>query len=608
MWRRSDVTAETAQAAPAGLEKIEVVASKLLSFKVGQMTRKIARFLAASLLAGVALPAFAQTTVAPPVAVEVAPLAPAAAAPADPGAPSAAAPSSIAEAPGVIVDPLADAIASALTAAEGTARGFVEKRRAAAVDSFYDERAYRPVWVDEAGLTTRARAAMDRLGEATADGLDPAAFAVPPAPQGFDARDLAAFDLALSHAVVAFAEEASGGRLVPNTINSKFITRKPERADPIAALRTVSGATDAAAALDGFNPPHEGFRRLKEKLAEVRARPDEPPPAPIPAGPSLKPGMVDPRVPLLRTRLELPEPAGMGAEVYDEAMVEAVRAFQKGAGLLDDGIVGPRTLAVLNGADRDEEGQILANMEMWRWMPRELGTEHVLVNIPEFMVRVVRHGEEVHKARVVVGTQTNQTPVFSDEMEYLVVNPYWHVPESIRMKEMLPEIQADPGGFFRRNGYEAVWNGQVIDPTRVLWDENAIKYVGIRQPPSEANALGRIKFMFPNQHAVYLHDTPSRKLFQRDWRAYSHGCVRVDDPMEFARAILEDERDIDVDRLTALFGGPETRVDLTQHIKVHIAYFTAWVDADGVLQMRDDLYGHAAKVKAALEDLAAATN
>jgi murein L,D-transpeptidase YcbB/YkuD len=192
-------------------------------------------------------------------------------------------------------------------------------------------------------------------------------------------------------------------------------------------------------------------------------------------------------------------------------------------------------------------------------------------------------------------------------MEYLVVNPYWHVPESIRMKEMLPEIQADPSGYFQRHGYEAVWNGQVIDPATVVWDEVAIKYVAIRQPPSEANALGRIKFMFPNKHAVYLHDTPSRKLFNRDYRAYSHGCVRVDEPLAFAEAILEGEPDITVDRLESLFGGQEQQLNLTQHIPVHIGYFNAWVDENGVLQLRDDLYGHTDRVKKALEALATVT-
>ncbi|ODN68648.1 L,D-transpeptidase family protein [Methylobrevis pamukkalensis] len=277
-----------------------------------------------------------------------------------------------------------------------------------------------------------------------------------------------------------------------------------------------------------------------------------------------------------------------------------MRAFQKTAGLSDDAIIGPRTLAVLNGEDRDEEAEIIANMEMWRWMPRDLGTDYILVNVPEFTLRVVRGGTVAHTARVVVGTERNQTPIFSHKMEYIVVNPYWNVPVSIATKEMLREIQANPAGYFMRHGYEAVYEGKVVDPTMIWWDESTIRKVRIRQPPGEANALGNIKFMFPNEHAVYLHDTPSRSLFGRNFRAYSHGCVRVDEPFAFAEAILAGEPDVTVDQLKAMVGGKERHINLKHGLPVHLAYFTTWVDDAGVLQMRDDLYGHTKAVKTAL--------
>jgi murein L,D-transpeptidase YcbB/YkuD len=571
------------------------------------MSHKILiRVFAAGLMAGVALPALAQTARIP--VVEQAPLADLT----DPGIESPLGPvqddGRYAEQSGPVVNPVAAVIADRIDAVSALPRDFVAKRRDAAVESFYDSRAYMPAWTDGAGATPKARVVLDRLLTADADGLDPEALGVPLLPERLDPAELGAFDLALSRAVIAYAEEASGGRVDPSKISAKNITRKPQRVDPIEALTAVVTGGDVREELERFNPPHEGFRQLKAKLAEVRSRPAEPLPDPIPEGATLKPGASDPRVVALRARLDLPqEPDPLLAEVYDEALVAEVKRFQSAGGLLADGIIGPRTLAVLNGVDRDEAGQIIANMEMWRWMPRKFGTDYIFVNIPEFMVRVVRHGAVTHAARVVVGTPANQTPVFSDEMEYLVVNPYWHVPESIRMKEMLPEIQADPSGYFQRHGYEAVWNGQVIDPATVVWDEVAIKYVAIRQPPSEANALGRIKFMFPNKHAVYLHDTPSRKLFNRDYRAYSHGCVRVDEPLAFAEAILEGEPDITVDRLESLFGGQEQQLNLTQHIPVHIGYFNAWVDENGVLQLRDDLYGHTDRVKKALEALATVT-
>ncbi|WP_181706607.1 L,D-transpeptidase family protein [Chthonobacter rhizosphaerae] len=514
--------------------------------------------------------------------------------------PAPAAPEAVTAEPGR--EPVAATIRSVLDRLS-VAPDFASKRRAAALQAFYAERQDAPAWVSADRFTPAAEAVAERLRRAAEDGLDPAALAVPDLASGVEAApgSVAERDVALSLAVVTFAEQASGGRVEPGRI-SKNITRKPPRVDPISALRQVATAADPAAVLDGFNPPHEAFADLKAALAAVRAR-GEPTerPAPIAEGPALKPGMRDLRVASLRSRLGLTDPAvETDADLYDPAVVEAVKAYQQQAGIIPDGIIGPRTLAVLNGVDRDEEGEILANMEMWRWMPRDLGTDHVIVNVPEFMVRVVRHGAVTHTARVVVGTVKNQTPVFSDEMEYLVVNPYWNVPESIKIKEMLPEIQANPAAYFQRHGYEVLWNGQPLDPSTIIWDENAAKAVHIRQVPGEANALGNIKFMFPNQHAVYLHDTPSRKLFDRTVRAFSHGCVRVDEPLEFARAVLEGESVWTAEKVQALYGGQERRLDLERHLKVHIGYFNVWVDDAGILQVRDDIYGHSAKVKTEL--------
>ncbi|WP_370676762.1 L,D-transpeptidase family protein [Pleomorphomonas sp. PLEO] len=490
-------------------------------------------------------------------------------------------------------------IGKVVASATGDAR-----RRADAVAKVYAARGNQPLWVEGDHYSTKAKAVIARLADAVEDGLNPIDYALPEAGLTADTTELLAnADLRVSMAVATFAEQASGGRVAPLSI-SKDITRTPERISADRALAKVSGASDAAAALDSFNPPTEGFRRLRAMLAEVRAANSNAGTAPaetVALTKSLKPGMSDDGVPTLRKRLGLALPdAGLDPALYDEALVTAVEAFQKENGLSADGVVGSRTVSVLNGAHRDVEGEIIANMEMWRWMPRDLSQDYVLVNIPEFKVRVFRHGQKVHEARVVVGKSTNQTPIFSGEMQYLVVNPYWHVPESIKVKEMLPEIKADPAGYFSRHGYEVTWDGQLIDPTRIIWDENAVKAVGIRQVPGEANALGHIKFMFPNQHAVYLHDTPLRSLFNRDVRAFSHGCVRVDDPMSFADAVLQGDPQWTVPKLQAMFGGDEKRVDIATHLKVHLAYFTAFVDDGGKLQIRDDIYGHIQAIKKAL--------
>lgn len=501
--------------------------------------------------------------------------------------------------PGMPIDQAIVAeIAKVVASATGDAR-----RRADAVAKVYEARGNQPLWVEGDHYSDKARATIARLADAVEDGLNPIDYALPEADLTAATTELVAnADLRVSMAVATFAEQASGGRVAPRSI-SKDITRTPERIPAGKALATVADAADPAAALEGFNPPTEGFKRLKAMLAEVRAAKDkaEPAPEPVALAKSLKPGMSDDGVPGLRKRLDLAAPIeGIDPTLYDDALVAAVETFQKENGLAADGVVGARTLAVLNGAHRDVEGEIIANMEMWRWMPRDLSQDYVFVNIPEFKVRVIRHGQLVHEARVVVGKTANQTPIFSGEMQYLVVNPYWHIPESIKIKEMLPAIQADPAGYFARHGYEVTWDGQLIDPTRIIWDENAVKAVGIRQVPGEANALGNIKFMFPNKHAVYLHDTPLRSLFNRDVRAFSHGCVRVDDPMSFADAVLQGDPQWTVPKLQAMFGGDERRVDIATHLKVHLAYFTAFVDDGGKLQLRDDIYGHVQAIKKAL--------
>lgn len=520
----------------------------------------------------------------------------------DAPAAAAAAPDHTLEAVQQLIAPSAVDLAPAISAYIAANPGVGEdaRRRMAAVSHFYRARDEQPLWIVGDHFSDKARAAIARIAAAAEDGLNPSVFALPDAGfhVGHDAAEAAANEVGLSLAAVTFAEEASGGRIKPTSIY-KDITRTPERIDGVTALHALATASDVATALDGFNPPNVAFKRLKAKLAELRASKKEPAREPVELARTLKAGMSDDGVPALRRRLGLPEASDPeNALLYDDALVEAVKSFQSDHSLNPDGIVGANTLLTLNRDSGDLIGDIVANMEMWRWMPRDLSKDYVFVNVPEFMVRVYRNGAKVHEARVVVGQTNHQTPIFSGEMQYLMVNPFWNVPESIKIKEMLPAIQADPAGYFARHGYQATWGGRVIDPSRIIWDENAVKAVGIRQIPGEANALGNIKFMFPNKHAVYLHDTPSRSLFSRTVRTFSHGCVRVDDPMSFAAAVLEGDPNWTVPKLEAMFGGPETRVDIATHLKVHIAYFTVRVDDNGELRVFNDIYGYVKSIKA----------
>jgi murein L,D-transpeptidase YcbB/YkuD len=475
----------------------------------------------------------------------------------------------------------------------------IEERIILALREFYKSREYGLLWLGGPNGKGPMQALREAMNAAAAYGLDPALYATPGLTTG-DTNDvvrLGEADVAFSIAAARFATHISSGRVRPADISS-LITLEPEVQDLGAALENLARAEDVDAALEVLEPPHPQYRALKAALAELQASAATDTRIVVPEGKLLKPGGTDERVTVLRKRLAIPVAPGAAPDLYDEALVEAVKAVQRDHGLREDGIVGPRTLFALNGRSREEDiAALVANLERWRWMPRDLGAFHIIVNVPEFMVRVVKDGSVMHETRVIVGTPENRTPTFSHVMDHMVVNPYWHVPASIVRKEMLPEIRRNPYGYFSRRGYQVLarigGRMRVIDPRWVNWYMVNPRAIQIRQVPGDFNALGRIKFMFPNQHSVYLHDTPTKSLFERDQRAFSHGCVRVDNPLEFADSFLPVAApEWNSARLQKLYGGRERRVNLDTPIPVHLSYFTAWADADGTIRYFEDIYGY----------------
>jgi len=459
-----------------------------------------------------------------------------------------------------------------------------------AIRAFYEARGFNPLWIADGAFTPAARKIMAALTDAAAEGLDPADYPLPQI-DGLEGssrgRALADADLKLSAAAVLYARDARGGRLEPTKL-SKLLTPTRELPEAGDVLERLGAATDPGAALAAYNPQHAQYAALKRKLAEVRSeRPAQTPMVRVPKGPTLRLGMQDERVPLIRARFGL-DVTPDGDHTYDEKVAAAIADFQRAHGLAADGVLGAQTLAALGGGETTNgrlEADIIANMERWRWLPANLGDRHISVNIPAYMVRVLDRGEVIHEARVIVGKPETPTPVFSDVMRHVVVNPYWNVPPSILRKEFLPHMAQDPD-YAARRGYEVIRHGNSIS---------------IRQPPGERNALGHIKFMFPNQHAVYLHDTPSRSLFKRSERAFSHGCVRVDDPFTFAEIVLGDAWP--QSRMKKLIGKGERLVRLPELIPIHLTYFTLMVTDEGKLVRYPDIYSHDQRVAAALRDL-----
>lgn len=482
-------------------------------------------------------------------------------------------------------DRLQSAIAMRLAEALTDVSPRLPRKEREAIAAYYAETGYVPLWVKDGAWTPAANRLIARLRAAQEDGLEALDYPIPAvaSTKGEPLEDWAEAEVRLSATAVLYARDARGGRIEPSRLSS-LVTPKLDLPGAEEVLRSMNGSADPGAVLAAYNPQQPGYRALRAKLAEIRQNRPGTPMVRVPLGPALRVGMRDPRVPLIRARFGI-GPAGGDETSYDERVASAVAAFQREKGLPASGVLTPKTVAALSGPSPAQlEGDLIANMERWRWLPADLGERHIFVNIPEFRLRLFEGRDMVHQTRVVVGKAESPTPVFSDQMEYVIVNPSWTVPPSIMKKEFLPALARDPS-YAARLGYEVIRrNGQI----------------SVRQPPGERNALGYVKFIFPNDHAVYLHDTPSRSLFAAERRAFSHGCVRVDQPFRLAEQVLSQQGNWSEEKLRGLVGKGERYIRLQEKLPVHLAYFTLAVDEHGQLKRFDDLYGHHAKVRAAL--------
>ena len=494
-----------------------------------------------------------------------------------------------------------------------------------ALAEYYSVPDRRLLWVDDSGITPRGKAIMAEVAKADDYGLRAADYRLPNI-TNFNAaspdavEQLADAELKISMAVVEYARDARGGRINPQSL-TKNLDPKLYLPQPAEVISFIAIRSDPAGYLRSFQPTHPQFEALRKALIAERGGQVEETSSPkdivIPAGPLLKLGMEHGQVAMLRKRLDVPLKPGANEYVYDPELVEAVRQFQKAQGGHPDGIVGSGTRAMLNGqsapqvSGKDKINLLLANMERWRWLPQDLGAFYVNVNIPEFKLRVVGDDAVVWETRVVVGKTNKQTPVFNDEMEEIVFRPNWYVPTSIKSEEIAPYLYRG-GGFFgggydtsilKRQGLRIRGsNGRDIDPDTIDWSRSDIRRYEVYQPPGERNVLGLVKFRFPNTHDVYLHDTTQKHLFANAVRANSHGCMRVQNPDQFATVLLGHDQGWDASRVrSAMYGGIDSnKILLKQHVPVYLTYFTAQIDDDGKLVQYKDLYGHDRRMIAAL--------
>jgi murein L,D-transpeptidase YcbB/YkuD len=487
---------------------------------------------------------------------------------------------------------------------------------------FYQRRGFNPAWSTSRGLRDEALQLADALEAAPRDGLEPgdaeadrvrarivmleaARATLRRAPE---ASLLADTDILLTRSFLKHALHLRSGLLDPARLPADWHV-VPRRTDPVGVLEQALAARDLPAALASLHPPHPGYAALRDLLERYREIERAGGWPSVPPGRPLGRGSAGERVRLLRARLAAEgdlERSRAGGETFDAALLAAVRRFQARHGLDTTGVVGEHDRLELDVPVEARIRQITLNLERWRWLPASLGQRHLLVNIPGFTLEAREPDRTVLAMRVIVGRELSRTPMFSDSITYLVFNPVWELPSEIAKNEVLPSIQQDPEylaknhlRLFERHGR----GKREVDPATVDWRRMTPEEFdfAVKQDPGPENSIGHVKFMCPNQFAVYLHDTPAVHLFGATQRDFSHGCVRVERPLELALYLLRGKSGWDSVRVAAAFDTLQNKVvQLPEPVPVHVLYWTTWVDDRGVAQFRRDVYAVDSLLAAAL--------
>lgn len=523
--------------------------------------------------------------------------------------------------------------------------------------TLYSRVGYAPVWTHPQGLNPRGKLLFDALQNAAQDGLNPALYHVkalaPLLPQDdangrLPIEQRAALELLLSDAYLRYSTHLFFGVTQPRRLDKRWEIKRDESWEPIDALQLSLEEGAVRRLLEELPPPDPNYLRLRASLQQYLARAARGERWPkLPAGESFEQGQTDPRVLILREQLRLqgdyqepatpatlpvapaPAPVEAGqpvatpvsfessstalpavalpkpppAEYFDAALHEAVMRFQHRHALYEDGVIGEKTRQALNVSLQQRILQLQINLERWRWFPRHPGERYIRVNVPGFFLHAFSPDQPPLQMKVIVGTEARETPLFNGEISYMILNPRWLVPRSIAVKDLLPKIRQNPD-FLEQSQMQVYSTEGRISSGQINWEQLHSGNFPYRlvQDPGRGNALGKVKFMFPNHHGVYLHDTNKPYLFKKAQRTLSSGCVRVEDPMELAGFLLSGTNGWDKKRvLEVTLSGKRTQVNLSENVPVYLAYWTAWVDENGQTQFYDDVYGYDQGLAKALE-------
>jgi len=488
---------------------------------------------------------------------------------------------------------------------------------------FYLHRKIKPVWVTKDGMNNKAAIFIKTIIEADHEGLDSSTYhrddiltllsdvEFNRALDAFEPAKFAELELLLTDAFFSYGFHLSEGIVEPNPTAFDWHIKKPKK-NLLKILQTSLYNEKLEELVDILQPHHSGYLKLKSALLKYKNIKNSGGWHKVPVGPKLRKGDTGKRIAALRSRLiiseDLTDSKNDNEEYFDEALENSVKKFQARNGLKIDGVVGSSTLSVLNISVEDRIEQIKLNMERWRWLPQDLGKRYIMVNTANFELDIIENGQSVTSSRAIVGKKKRPTPALSRKITYLELNPYWNIPHKIAINDVLPCIKND-SNYLKDKSIRLFENwedgAKEVNPESIDWGTVTKKNFGykLRQDPTNSNALGRVKFIFPNKFSIYLHDTPAHELFNKIKRTFSSGCVRVEKPIKLAAYLLTDNSKWTFEKLTAEVNSKKTRtILLSDPINIHILYWTAWVDKDGIVNFRDDIYGRDRQLNIALNE------
>lgn len=469
----------------------------------------------------------------------------------------------------------------------------------------YRENDNKPIWVKSGGLNSYGKKLMDELDEIVFDGLDKADYLDAAIYQDIEVikesenpEIFAQLDIALSNTFVKLAKDLDIGKINPQALDIEWkMERKVADIDHYEILAGIASGDNPAKILDGLRPDNKEYDKLRSQLQELLANDEEENSQPVLFEGKIEKGESHQVIPAIRKKLSFWNEINSEStdQTYDEELFKSVIAFQKRHGLIDDGILGADFIEAINYSKQDLITKVKVNLERWRWMPNFINSDKnkVIVNIPDFYLYYLEKDDTLLTSKVVVGREFRQTPVFKSEMTYMVFSPTWTLPETILWEDAIPAI-AKNQDYLKSHHMKVINNtGEEENPKKINWgklkEKTDFPYM-IRQSPGKENPLGRVKFMFPNEYSIYIHDSPAQSLFDKDERMFSSGCIRMEKPVEFASLLLDDMKDWDAEKINESMGlEAEENIALNKTQEVWILYVSVWQKGDR-LAVREDIY------------------